>query len=225
MQLSTHIVLTESGVRYAEGDGHDLDGENTNLAIVLFGAVIDLGEEAGVGVQANADTMDEEDGKTGFGRMRPVPVRQMFGRRAVGCCEGDRAKGEESEKARQRETVEVEACVLELEVGEEVDKAHALPNISKTRCMPICADITRYHSKLRCSISTGSIVSLNDLAVPFPGLSFLPSMLSISRIYSSISSPSSPCTHSRSKNAHARYALTSSRPISLILAPLNQPRM
>jgi hypothetical protein len=42
-------------------------------------------------------------------------------------------------------------------------------------------DFTRYHSKLRCKISTGSSVSLNDLAVPFPGGNFLHSMLSISR--------------------------------------------
>ena len=54
----------------------------------------------------------------------------MFGRRAPGCCKSDWPKGKEVAEAGQRETVEMEACVLELEVGEKVDDAYALHNIT-----------------------------------------------------------------------------------------------
>ena len=51
--------------------------------------------------------------------------------------------------------------------------------------------LTKYHSKLLWSMSTGSIVSFSGLTVPFPGLKSLRNMLSISSVYSSISSSSS----------------------------------
>jgi hypothetical protein len=58
-------------VRYAKRDGHDLDHKNADLPIdvssIVIDVCVDVGEEAGVGVKANADAMDEEGRKAGGG--------------------------------------------------------------------------------------------------------------------------------------------------------------
>jgi len=71
VDFSAHFGPAKSGMGDSEGDGHYLDGDDTDL-IVWIGRFdardgVEFGEEICIGVKTDADAMDEDDGEFGVG--------------------------------------------------------------------------------------------------------------------------------------------------------------
>lgn len=83
------------------------------MSILAIGVVMDgradFRKEVGIWIQADTNTMDEQDRESSSRSVGPVPVREVLGRRTEACYEADRAEGKEHEEAGKREAVEVEA--------------------------------------------------------------------------------------------------------------------
>ena len=66
-ELDAYFVLIKRAVRYAKRDGHNFNGQDANMAILAASVVMDgrinVGKEASIRVQADADAVDEQDGK------------------------------------------------------------------------------------------------------------------------------------------------------------------
>lgn len=167
--------------------------------------------------------MDEENWKVRGRRVGTVPVGCVFRGGPLGGQDGLWAEGEQCEESGERGAVEMEPGAEEVDVREQVDKAHALGQISFMIMETVAKSPahTIYQAKLRCSMSIGSSVRRRLSALPLPGSNFLPTKVSYAATYSSNSSSSSPASPPRLKNAHCINSFTLSCFISSCGAPRN----
>jgi hypothetical protein len=206
-----------------EGHRHDFYGEDPDLVIgIAFPSSrrVQLGEKSGIWVQADADSVNEDDWQLCGRSVRAVPVGSVLCGRAVHGEERVGPEREQLEELGDGGAVEVEALTDEHNVGEQIDKAHALCIVS---CCGRNRDRThtKYQAKLRWSMFILSSVKRKAFASPLPGSRFRPSIFSIAQVNSSKSSASSPGGPPLLKNAHRKNSFTLSLLISLISAPSN----
>lgn len=215
--LVAELIFGRDGGGDAETDGHDFDGDDPDLVVGGFVARhgVDVGEEFDVGVEADADAVDEEDGEAVLGGVRAVPVGYGFGRAPVSGEETAWAEGENGEESGEGEPVKAKAVREHRDVGNIVDKPDTLLLLLAGR-FPLsgCSKFTKYQIRLRCFILTRSSVSLVGLADPKPGANFLPSNCSTLSAYFSSSSSSSLSQSPLFKKPQQKNSLTFSRLIS-----------
>ena len=73
--VCAHFVLRDGGVSDAKAYGHDFDGDDADLAVLFRGGgMVEFGEKVYVRVEAYANAVDKEDGKSVGGSVGAVPV-------------------------------------------------------------------------------------------------------------------------------------------------------
>ena len=87
LNLITNLFFAEGLVCDPEAHGHDLDGDDADLVIkpttLNTRGRVEVSEEIDVGVEADTNSMDEDDGKFGTGSVRTMPVCEMLDGRSL----------------------------------------------------------------------------------------------------------------------------------------------
>lgn len=113
VELGTYFVFIKRAIRNAKGDRHNLNSQNTNITIstisLFISRRVDIGKEVGIQVQADTDTINEQDRKSGSSYIGSVLIRQVLSSRIVAYYKANRIEGKKRKKANEREAVKVEA--------------------------------------------------------------------------------------------------------------------
>lgn len=127
VDLGAGFVFLERGRGDAEADLHDFDGDDADAGLGgVAGDGADFGEEVHVGVEADADAVDEDDGELVLGGVGTVPVGEVggwgegFGEEVVG------AEREDGEVVAAGGAVVVEFVVVEAGGCDGVDHEDTL---------------------------------------------------------------------------------------------------
>jgi hypothetical protein len=121
--LSAGFFTWETGVREAEADVHDFEGDDADFVV---GLGVEFVEERGVGVEPDADAVDEDDGELGFRGVWTVPVADVGGWGAVGRPEAVWTNWKNAERLFDRCPMEVEAVKTQRAECQEVHEPNTL---------------------------------------------------------------------------------------------------
>lgn len=119
--LGAELVAAHGRVRQPEGDGHDFQRDEADGA---GGGGDEFRHQAHVGVQADANAVDEDDGQVGGGGVGVVVVGEFPGGGYVAGEERERARRQFVEKMGEGPAVEMEGVEGEVYVGDEIVSTH-----------------------------------------------------------------------------------------------------
>ena len=93
MNLLAHLIFQHCFSCYPGAYRHDLYGDDPHLSIRRILAIFDIkvGQEIYIWIESDTDPVDEEDGESCLGGVRPVPVSKGFCGGAIGGKESERA--------------------------------------------------------------------------------------------------------------------------------------
>lgn len=85
MNFMDHDILFEDRVGYTGTYGHNLECDYPDSCIIstMLFRLIQVANEIGIRVEPNTNPVDEQNRQPSLGRMWPMPIREMLGRRTV----------------------------------------------------------------------------------------------------------------------------------------------
>lgn len=123
VDLYTHFVFLEYRRGDSEADWHDLNRDDSDLKVAVG---VDFGQEVNIRIETDSDAVDEDDRQLRRRCVRPVPVREVRGRRPIPCKQVVRTEGKCRKGLKKRRAVVAEAVIPQTNGCERVDKENSL---------------------------------------------------------------------------------------------------